>query len=208
MPSYSSIIRTLRIAIPALGVLLFVLFCLWPTITRIRLPHVDKAIIKGERTELVNPRYEGKDASGKPYLLTADRAIQVRSDPDHVTLIAPTAALENNNTPGDKVIAENGIFQSKTQQLSLSNNVTLVTPQGDTFITQTAEVNLHSKIVTGTVPITGDGPRMTLSAQGFEYHHTDGLLMLTGPAKLVLHETHEKTPPSPAPAAATGARAN
>ena len=199
MPSYSSVIRTLRIAIPTLGALLLIIFFLWPSITNIRLPHIDKAVIKGDRTELINPRYEGKNGDGQRYILTAERAIQTRSDADHVTLIAPTAAMERtDNTTGSKVMAKSGIYNSKTQYLNLADSVTLTTPQGDVFMTTAADADLKSKIMHGDQPISGDGPRMTVNANGFTYDETNGLLTLAGPAKLVLHDANPSAA-SPAP---------
>lgn len=204
MPSYSSIIRTLRITVPAMGVLLLVLFFLWPILTEIRLPQLDKAQISGERTELVNPRYEGQDEAGQRYVLTAERAIQNRNMPDDIVLIAPTAALtESDNREGAKVIAKNGNYDDKSQMLNLQDDVQLITPEGDQFTTSAADVDLKNKIVTGTQPVTGSGTRMDLSAQGFTYNHAGGELTLTGPAKLVLKENDDATTdPDPAAPAA------
>jgi len=204
MPSYSAVVRGLRIIVPAIGALLLILFFLWPAITRIRLPHIDKAEIHGDRTELINPRYEGKEKDGQRYVLTAERAIQVRADADHLTLISPTAALEKpDNTLGSKVSAQNGIYDSKQQFLNLKDNVKLVTPQGDTFNTTTADVDLKTKTVTGHDAISGNSPRFDMTAHGFTYDDLHGLLTLAGPAKLTLYGNAHETlsHPSAAPAA-------
>ncbi len=203
MPSYTSIVRSLRIAVPAFGVLLLVLFFLWPVVTAISLPKIDKAQISGERTELVNPRYEGQDEGGQRFVLTAERAIQSRNTPDAVALVSPAAALtQTDNSEGTKVIAKNGIYEDKSQHLNLTDDVILTTPEGDQFTTSAADVDLKTKIVTGNVPVAGSGPRIDLTAQGFRYDHAGGTLTLNGPARLVLKETHE-TPdhPNTAPAA-------
>jgi lipopolysaccharide export system protein LptC len=203
MLSYSSVIRTLRIAVPALGVLLLVLFFLWPTLTAITLPKLDKAQITGDRTELVNPRYEGQDEDGQRFVLTAERAIQTRNKPDEVILISPHAALtQNDNSEGANVTADNGIYENVAEHLNLSDNVQLRTPEGDAFTTAAAAIDLKNKIVSGNVPVTGSGMRIDLSAQGFVYDHAQKLLTLTGPAKLVLKETNEAPidPPAVAPA--------
>jgi len=207
MPSYSDVVRGLRIIVPAIGALLLILFFMWPTITRIRLPKIDKAEIHGDRTELINPHYEGKEKDGQRYVLTADRAIQVRADADHVTLIAPTAALEKQDgTLGSKVVAKNGIYNSKDQFLNLSDNVTMVTPNGDHFLTSAAEVNLKTKQIDSNQPVTGDGPRFTLTASGFTYDHADGLLTFAGPAKLILHgNDNANNPPAANSATVPGA---
>lgn len=190
MPNYSAIVRVLRIAVPAMGALLLVVFFLWPTITRIRMPTVDKAIISGDRTELINPRYEGKDEDGHRYTITAARAIQERRTPDALQLEMPTAALLNPDaSSGPTVTAKTGIFQNKTNQLQLLDTVTLNTPQGDRFSTSGADVDLKNKIIESKQPITGGGPTLDLSGQGLRYDQQNGLLTITGPAKLVLHET-------------------
>jgi len=204
MPSYSSIIRILRIAVPAIGALLLILFFLWPTITRIRLPHIDKAEIHGDRTELINPRYEGKEKDGQRYVLTAERAIQVRADADHLTLISPTAALEKpDNALGSKVSAQRGIYDSKAQFLNLNDNVKLVTPQGDVFNTTTADVDLKTKTVTSHDAISGNSPRFDMTAHGFTYDDLHGLLTLAGPAKLTLYGNAHEPPINPSAAPAT-----
>jgi len=199
MPSYSSIVRTLRIAVPAVAIFLLVLFFLWPTLGRIHLPKFDKAQISGDRTELVNPRYESKDDKGQRFLLTAERAIQVRATPDVVTLVAPTATMEkNDNSAGPQVTARNGIYENKSQHLQLSDDVMLITPQGDHFITSAADVDMKDKIVRSDQPVTGNGPRLDLTGRGFVFNDKEGLLTVAGPAKLVLHETTASTSPVPA----------
>jgi len=205
MSNYSDIIRMLRIAVPAAGAIILVLFFLWPTITKIRLPKLDKAQIRGDRTELINPHYEGKDEKGQRFVLTAARAIQTRADPDHVTLVSPTAAMEKpDNSLGSKVAADHGIFDSKNHQISLTQNVILTTPQGDRFITNAADVDLHGKFVSSQAPVAGGGPKLQISAQGFTYDNLHGLLTLTGPATLVLHETNLVPASAAAPASAAG----
>lgn len=204
MPSYSSVVRSLRIAVPALGILLLVLFFLWPIVTAIRLPSIDKAQISGDRTELVNPRYEGQDEGGQRFLLTAERAIQSRATPDQVALIAPTASLTRaDNSEGTKLIAKQGTYMDKEQHLNLNEDVTLTTPEGNQFVTSAADIDLEHKVVSGTAPVTGSGPRMDMTAQGFTYDHAGGTLTLNGPARLVLKDNDNETDNSPAdPAAA------
>nr|HRJ11706.1 LPS export ABC transporter periplasmic protein LptC [Alphaproteobacteria bacterium] len=172
-------------------------------VTEIRLPSIDKAQITGDRTELVNPRYEGQDEGGQRFVLTAERAIQSRATPDEVVLVAPAAALTNDdNSEGTRVIARQGTYQDKAELLNLTDDVTMTTPEGDSFITSAADIDLKNKIVTGKMPVTGSGPRVDLSAQGFVYDHAGQRLTLTGPARLVLKETDEKNNPDPAAPAA------
>lgn len=202
MPSYSSVVRSLRIVVPALGILLLVLFFLWPVVTKINLPKIDKAQISGDRTELVNPRYEGQDEKGQRYLLTANRAIQSRNKPNEVELVSPTAALiGTDNAEGTRVIAQHGIYHDQSENLQLSDQVTMTTPEGDQFISSAAQIDLKNKIVTGDQPVTGSGPRLELSAQGFTYDRNQGTLTLSGPAKLILKEqdeTHSSDTAAPA----------
>lgn len=181
---------------------MLVLFFLWPTITHIRLPKIDKAQIRGDRTELVHPRYEGEDEGGQRFTLTADRAIQTRTDPEHTTLIAPTATLiKKDEAAGPHVSAQGGIYADKSQHLDLTGDVTLSTPAGETFTTSAAEVDLRTKVVRGNQPIQGGSPKMDVTANGFTYDHAGGLLTLTGPAKLIIHENANEKPVDPVPAA-------
>jgi lipopolysaccharide export system protein LptC len=206
MPTYSTIVRLLRIMVPAAGIILLVIFFLWPAITRIRLPKMDKAIISGDRTELINPHYEGKDENGQRYTITADRAIQVRATPDILQLQMPTATLEKkDNTDGPHVTAKTGTYQNKTGQLTLTDGVVLTTPEGEKFTTAGADVDLKNKTVASHQPITGGGPQLDLSGQGLTYDEDEGLLTVSGPAKLVLHET-DKSAPAAAPAVAPAPR--
>jgi LPS export ABC transporter protein LptC len=184
--------------VPAMGGGLLLLFFLWPVITQIRLPKLDKAQISGDRTELVNPEYEGQDEGGQRYRLTAQRAIQTRAVPDVVTLIAPTAELvTGQNAGGTTITAVEGQFDNKAQQLGLVGDVSLRTENGESFTTPAAAVDLQNKIVQGTDAITGTGPQFDLEAAGFVYDQKGGTLTLSGPLKLVLKETDE-TPSSAA----------
>ena len=190
MPNYSTIVRFLRLVVPGAGIVLLIIFFLWPTIASIRSPKMDKAIIAGDRTELVNPRYEGKNEDGQRYLITASRAIQERKTPDLVQLVNPSATMEKaDNTNGPHVnAAKTGVLQNKENQLTLSDDVTLTTPQGDQFTTAAADVDLKNKMVESHTPVSGGGPTLDLSGQGLTYNQEEGLLTVAGPAKLVLHE--------------------
>jgi LPS export ABC transporter protein LptC len=203
MPSYTNIVRSLRIIVPAMGALLLVLFFLWPVVTKINLPKIDNAQITGDRTELVNPRYEGQDESGARFLLTAERAIQTRANAGIITLVAPAASLVNaDNSEGARANAATGMYDEAGAKLTLQDTVTLTTPEGDLFQTPSAEIDLNAKIISGAETVSGDGPRMTLTAQGFTLNQQDKTLTLSGPVKLVLkEETHETDITTPAPAA-------
>lgn len=216
MPNYSAIVRTLRVAVPMAGIFLLVLFFLWPAITRIRMPTVDKAIISGDRTELVNPRYEGQDEKGNRYRITAERAVQFRSVPNTVQLQNPSAVMLDvgasaegaSSTPN--VRAGAGTYDHQSKQLQMNSGVTLTTAQGDQFQTPDASVDLNTKMVRADHAISGSGPTLSLSGNGLLYDQAGGLLTIAGPAKLVLYQTGgqdgksvpdqpaEQTPP-PAP---------
>ncbi len=183
---YTATVRLLRIAIPAAGGLLLLLLVLWPYITHIALPHMDKAEIHGDRLVMINPNYHSTDDATNPYTVAAARATQYRDKPDLVTLEEVKGQLTTANQQTFQLQAQSGVYDRKLRTLQLTGQVILTTADGSSYVTDHMHVDLVTKSITGNSAVTGIGNGRTLHGVGFDYAQASGLLVIRGPATLVL----------------------
>ncbi len=79
---------------------------------------------------LTDARYRGVDEHGRPYTLTAATAQQV--GPDRINLTTPKADITLTDGTWLMVQSKRGVFLQHTNQLDLSQDVTLYRDDGTT----------------------------------------------------------------------------
>lgn len=197
MPSASALSRRrffvslFKRLLPLGALLLLSVVILWPEISRhnpARVTyHVGLAGDGADQGSMTKAHYEGIDQSGRPYTMTADRAVQ--TDVDTVLLTKPAGDMTMKNGSWLMVQSLDGVYHSKVQHLDLSNHVVLYRDDGTTVRTSKALVDLKAGTASGHQAVNADGPFGTLDAHGFAMTDKGARLHFTGPAKLVLDQT-------------------
>ena len=175
--------------LPAFALLLLASIALWPQFERVR----DSARVAFQRvaTEvggatLTDARYHGVDDQGRPYTVTAATAQQ--DGPDRINLTTPKGDITLSNGTWLMVQSKKGVYLQHTQQLDLSQDVTLYRDDGTTLVTASASVDLKDGAAASAEPTHAEGPFGTLDAQGgFTVTDRGTAVQFTGPARLVLN---------------------
>lgn len=111
-----------------------------------------------ESVRMTNPRYTGVDGDGAPYTLTADYAVRSRDNLSAVKLVNPILNFNRvTEAEPSKMIAKDGLYDSKAQVMELRTDVVVTTDDGYVCETTHARILAAKKTVQGDEPISCTG---------------------------------------------------
>ena len=189
----SRLVRRLRLALPALAVVLVIAF-----IFNTQSNPVDQAFLDDfksisastEELRSVQPSYAGIDDTGKPYRITANSASQDPATRDVIQLDQPRA-FQGEGDEASVVTAESGLFRSDENILTLNRAVTLEHELGaKTYVLRspTATVSIKDQIVTSDAGVNAEGPDgATLKADTMKAYREDGRVVFEGNVSMRLY---------------------
>jgi lipopolysaccharide export system protein LptC len=184
-------VRIAKYALPVLALALLSSIAAWPeisrTIERGRATWRDLTMVESNGA-MKQPRYRGFDAQNQPYMISAATAVQ--DGPDRYNLTAPRGDLTMHNGTWLQVQSRAGVYVQKSDQLDLSDHVTLYREDGTILNTATATADMKKSAVTSSDYTHAEGPFGTLDAEGFTLVDRGGIVQFHGPAKLVLNAAH------------------
>jgi lipopolysaccharide export system protein LptC len=125
---------------------------------------------------ILNPRFEGRDANGKPYVLTADSARRNRENASLVDLVNPRLEDETSTS----VEAKEGVFDRTAQVLDLVGDVVMTDAAGYTFSTDRSRMFMKENRVVSDTGLTGFGPIGEVRADAYEVLDGGERIILTG----------------------------
>ncbi len=188
---YSNFVRTAKIGLLTVAVLLIGLVIAWPYIdvsdTRFRIGFADLTVREAGDPSMVNPRYVGTDDDDQPYSVTAEIARRLAETGDVIELDQPKADLAMNDGTWLVLSAERGVYGRVAEQLELVGGVVLYHDSGYEFLTEKANINLQTSVADGQLPVRGQGPFGNLEAEGFRLDDRGKTIYFTGKSKLVLY---------------------
>ncbi|HTH99985.1 MAG TPA: LPS export ABC transporter periplasmic protein LptC [Acidisoma sp.] len=195
MPSAGALKRRRRLVtwmkrlLPLAALMLLSMVMLWPELVSQHNParvsyHLATGADGTDQGSMLKAHYEGLDDTGRPYTMTAAKAVQ--TDADTVVLTQPAGDMTLKSGTWLMVQSLDGLYHAKAQHLDLSNHVVLYRDDGTTVRTSKAAINLKQATASGHEKVNADGPFGTLDAQGFAITDHGSRLHFTGPAKLVL----------------------
>jgi lipopolysaccharide export system protein LptC len=174
--------------LPLFALALLLLVAFWPEIqgtgdrSRISYRRID---ITPEGGQLTDAHYQGVDASGRPYTVTATRVRQL--GPERTDLEAPKADMQMQSGEWLMVQAKRGIYEQKANRLDLAGEVILYRDDGTVLVTESASLDLRANAAAGHEMVHAEGPFGVLDAQGFTVLDRGAVVQFTGPARLVLN---------------------
>lgn len=187
---YTRFIRSMRIILPLVAVALTVVILTWEDAGR-RVEPVKKEELVPQsaniQNELLKPVYNSVDANKQPFTVTADLATQDRSNPDLVNLENPKAELAQNDGSKLSADAKTGLYEQKSQKLNLEGDVHLIHSEGYTLSTEELRVDIPTQKTFSGRDVRVEGPAGSIDAKGLEGDGVAGVLVFTGPAKVVLN---------------------
>lgn len=200
---YSSFIRSLRFILPFIALVMTVIVLTWNEAGQ-RIEPIRKETVAPQaqnvENELLKPVFTSTDDKNQPYTVTADTASQNRENPDLIELKNPVAKM--TMTDGKKIdgSAQNGLYQQKEQKLNLEGSVKISNSDGYTLTTEELRIDLVTQKAFSGRDVLVEGASGTINATGLEGDTGQGVLIFTGPAKVILYSDgnllspKEKTP--------------
>jgi lipopolysaccharide export system protein LptC len=147
-------------------------------------PVVKKAFAPGDKpitsptmnVTMLNPRFEGVDSAGKPYVITADTARRRRENVALVDLVNPQLVDETSSN----VKAKTGVYDRDAQVLDLAGDVVMKDAAGYTFTSDKTRMYIKENRVQGQTPLHGIGPLGEVTADAYEVLDDGNKIVLTG----------------------------
>lgn len=161
----SRLIRTLRVVLPAIIVLIFLGLIgsvAWSTFNA----QPRAAQVGDEPIRLISPRFVGRDDKGRAFVLTAESAIRDRLDYQRVILKKPALVLDENGPDQMRINGADGVFHEQSGKLELSNGVRMEDAE-NAFTTAASLFDTKTGEVVGSGPIQGAGGLGEIQAQSY-----------------------------------------
>jgi lipopolysaccharide export system protein LptC len=195
---YTKLIRTLRIILPLIAVGMTVVVLTWEKAGQHIAPMAKEDVAPQApniQNELLKPVFNSIDEQGRPFSVTAQTATQDRINPDILNLEKPTAEVTMSETVKINVESSRGIYQQKAQKLNLDGAVHLIHSDGYTLSSEELRVDLLTQKAFSGLDVHVEGPAGTIDSTGLEGDTETGILIFTGPAKVILNSGNMKLSP-------------
>lgn len=180
------IIGILKWALPAASLLLFATLVSLPFLKRREVSFLlsrDSIEKTPEVLRMEQPSYRGLDAQGRPFIITAERAVQKSSDDATVELQKLSASMITSAGEA-KLLADTGAFDLKKEQLRISGGISVTRADGYRFQSSEAVLDLPSRTAWGATGVTGVSPLGTFQARKFRVDVESGSVTFDGGTKL------------------------
>ena len=185
--AYSRFVFLLRRVLPVLVVLALAVLVIWPYFSG------DKVSIEMQANVpnlmVSNLHLTGIDNQGRPYSVTADRALQALGAKNLIDLEQPRGEITDKNKALISVQAQKGRVDQSAKKLWLSGDVQVFHDTGYQAAADALEVNLQTGEVETDQPVVLQGDFGTLRGAGVKILDSGKQVIMEGPAKadLVLH---------------------
>lgn len=161
---HSGRVRALKLALPALALLMVVGFFgkSWLASTAGIALNLVGSAVEGGRLVMADPRLDGYTSGDRAYTVTASRAIQDIGDTSRIDLEGIDARLPFDRDNWVTVMADRGAFHREANRLDLDSGVTIVTDTGLRARLKNASVDIKdgSLVTDDPVDVEGEGTRI------------------------------------------------
>jgi lipopolysaccharide export system protein LptC len=125
-----------------------------PTGASLHLPgELGKLVIKGTKVTMQQPRLSGYTVDSRPYQFTADTAEQDITQPEVMMLHRIQAKIEMEDKSIVNVTADSGVYEMKSEMLTLRDNVHLISSTGSEARLSEATIDVHKGAVHSDQPV-------------------------------------------------------
>ncbi len=156
---HSRCVRLLRIAIPASIALGLVAAAAYTTLVKplralAKIPvDIGNLVVSGTKITMQQPRIAGFTHDARAYELTAQAAARDLLKPDVVELQGLHATMEMQDKVTFKTTAKNGFYDTKTELLTLEENILVTTSSGYQAKLAEAVIDIRGGKITSDKPV-------------------------------------------------------
>jgi lipopolysaccharide export system protein LptC len=175
---HSRHVHILRIAVPAAVVLALIggigfSALLHPIRLLSKMPvDIGSVVVSGTKIMMQQPRIAGFTRDNRRYDLTAQAAGQDVTKPDMVELQGIRATMEMQDDAVFETTARNGLYNSKTELLTLSNDIVVTSTNGYEALLSEAVLDIRANKIVSEKPVVVKTSTLNINANRMEV--TDG----------------------------------
>jgi len=187
-------VGAMKFVLPVVALASILLVLAWPgvfdRVEPLELPVSKLENAPADSMTMVKPRYLGTDGRGRPFMVTADAAVQDPEDEKSVTLTRLQADMTMRDGSWFTLLADAGRYHQKEKTLQLGGKVSVYSDQGYEFHATDVAVDLEAGRAVTSNPVQGHGPfgelsaeRMEISQRGERFRFDDGVRVLIYPGR-------------------------
>lgn len=187
---YSLFVKITKIVLPLAALVIVGLIIL-----RLNAPQQQKIadFTKTEETQpgqvdLILGRYEGVDAKGRAYLLSAARASRNDAEPDVVQLVQPAAEITLEDKVKISVAAQSGKYDYKQENLVLSGGVTITHGIQHKLHLEDISLDLKAETAHSDHSVRIESDFGTMQAVNMDVSDEGDLIVFGGPLTMTIHK--------------------
>ncbi len=139
-----------------------------------------KLVVSGTKITMEAPRLAGFTRDNRPYELTARAAAQDIAKPGVLELRDLHAKVQMKDTAVLELHAAAGLYDTKTDQLRLSDNVVITSSTGYTGRLQDAAIDVKKGKITSDLPVVVEMLNGTLNANNLEVGDSGDTILFGG----------------------------
>lgn len=190
--SYSLFVVLMKVLLPALATALILLVVVWPQLSpdddRFRISVSSISLEQADNLTMLNPRFDGIDESNRPYSVTADLAIQDKSNDNLVDLELPKADVTLEDGTWLAIMAKAGRYHREAETVDLIGDVIVFHDEGFEVKTDFAHIDLNGGTAEGDQAVEAHGPIGMLNSEGFRVEEEGERIFFTGKAHMVMYQ--------------------
>lgn len=146
----------------------------------------DEKTVPGE-IDMVQAKYQGADAQGRLYTVTAEHARRDMGAPNSLSLDKPRADIALDGNKWLALHAAKGLYDNEAGSLYLSDGVTIFHDDGYELHMQDMNVTLKTRDAMTQKPVALQGPAALLKAGGMDIQNGGEMIVFSGPVHVTLH---------------------
>lgn len=143
----------------------------------------NKVAVTNDRIKVDDAAYRGKDAKGRPFLVTAGSAVQASVQTPVVEMQELLARLSLTDGPAE-IEAPKGHYNYRTEKLAIDGPVNFRAQDGYRMATRNVDIDLVSRRAVGTGGVEGTVPAGTFSADRLVADLEERTVTLEGKARM------------------------
>ncbi|HST35566.1 MAG TPA: LPS export ABC transporter periplasmic protein LptC [Allosphingosinicella sp.] len=184
--SHDKLIRLLKLALPALiGVVLAFLF-FSPLEEKQEVSFLldkNKVGTAEERLKVSAAQYRGQDDAGRPFVLSAQSALQANSQTQIVEISGLSALIQLENGPAG-FRADRARYNMQNDHVDVAGPILFTAADGYRMGTRDVTVNMRNRTLASRGPVEGQMPLGRFSADQLHVNLPDRTVVLQGRARL------------------------
>jgi lipopolysaccharide export system protein LptC len=179
---HSRHVRILRVAIPLIAVAVLVTgvavtFLLKPLRVLSGMPvDIGSMVVSGTKIMMHQPRLAGVTRDNRHYDMVAQAAAQDLTKPDMVELQGIHATMEMKDKVIFETTAKDGLYNTKTEQLTLNRNIVVTSSSGYQAFLNEAVVDVRGSKIVSDKPVEVKTATWTINANRMEVTEAGDLM--------------------------------